>query len=40
MLINIKYIYIYIYVTVYIQNNDNITMYYCMYFTTLLHVMY
>ena len=38
MLINIKHIYMYI--SVYIQNYDNVTMYNCMYFTTLLHVMY
>ena len=34
------YIYIYIYVYAYSQNCDNVTMYYYMYFTTLLHVIY
>ena len=29
-----------IYIYACIQNYDNVTMYYCMYFTTLLHVMY
>ena len=34
MLINIIHIYIYIYIYIYvcIQNCDNVTMYYCMYF--------
>ena len=38
MLINIKHIYIYI--SIDIQNYDNVTRYYYMHFTALLHVIY
>ena len=40
MFININHIYIYICMYVCIQNYDNVTRYYYMHFTTLLHVIY